>query len=161
MGRLKSYLGVLGILFLAWALTLQGETKLNLDNQVKSTLPIEQFAVANKTITKTINIFLPTTADTNKIQLYWPTAVTLQRVACSTDVASSTVSIQFDERAEATPNTAGTNSLTATLVCDTDSQTTTSFSDAIIAADVPHNLQITAMANTPTVVRIHVKAQIN
>ena len=112
-----------------------------------------------KTISKSIDIFIPTTTDTNKIQLYWPSAVTLQRVACSTDVG--TVTIQFDERAEATPNTAGTNSLTSSLVCDTDSQVTTSFNDAVIAADVPHNLQITATASSPTVVRIHIRAGIN
>ena len=116
-------------------------------------------ATANKTITKTINIFAPTTSDTNKVQFYWPAAVTLQRVVCSTD--TGTVTIQFDERAEATPNTAGTNSLTSSLVCDNDSQVTTSFSDSGIAVDVPHNLQITATASSPGVVRIHVKAQIN
>jgi hypothetical protein len=116
-------------------------------------------ATANKTVTKTFSIFDPTTSDTNKVQLYWPAAVTLQRVACATD--AGTVTIQFDERAEATPNTAGTNSLTASLVCDTDSQTTTGFSDSGIAVDVPHNLQITATSGTPTIVRIHVKAQIN
>jgi hypothetical protein len=116
-------------------------------------------ATANKTVTKSIDIFDPTTADTNKIQFYWPAAVTLQRIACSADTGS--VSINFDERGEATPNTAGTNTLASALVCDTDSQTTTSFSDSTQAADVPINLQITATSGTPTAVRIHVKAQIN
>ena len=116
-------------------------------------------ATANKTITKTVSIFDPTTSDTNKVQFYWPAAVTLQRVACATD--AGTVTIQFDGRAETTPNTAGTNSLTSSLVCDTDSQVTTIFSDSGIAIDVPHNLQITAASGTPSIVRIHVKAQIN
>jgi hypothetical protein len=116
-------------------------------------------ATVNKTLSKSIDIFDPTTADTNKIQFYWPAGVTLQRIACSTDTGS--VSINFDERAESTPNTAGTNTLASALVCDTDSQTTSSFSDSVQAADVPINLQITATSGTPTVVRIHVKAQIN
>jgi hypothetical protein len=80
-------------------------------------------------------------------------------VWCSTDVG--TVTIQLDERVEATPNTAGVNSLTSSLVCDSNTEVTTSFADSGIAADVPHNLQITAVATSPTVVRIHVKATIN
>ena len=116
-------------------------------------------ATANKTITKSIDIFDPTTSDTNKIQFYWPAAVTLQRVACSVD--TGTVTIQLDERAEATPNTAGVDAMTAALVCSTTTGTTTSFSDTVHAVDVPINLQITATSGTPTIVRIHVKAQIN
>ncbi|MBI1941544.1 MAG: hypothetical protein HYS33_08575, partial [Acidobacteria bacterium] len=128
-------------------------------NFVGGQVSSNQLATANKTVTKSIVIFEPTTSDTNKIQLYWPAAVTLQRIACSAD--TGTVSINFDERAEATPNTAGTNTLASALVCDTDSQVTTSFSDSGIAVDVPYNLQITATSGTPTVVRIHVKAQVN
>lgn len=124
------------------------------------TIGAAELETANKTITKTINIFDPTTGDTNLVQIYWPAAVTLQRVACSIDTGTS-VTIQFDERVEATPNTAGTDSLTSALVCDTDSQVTTSFSDAVIATDVPHNLQITGAVGTPGVIRIHVKAQVN
>ena len=118
-----------------------------------------KLATANKTIAKTINIFDPTTGDTNQVQIYWPAAVTMARIVCSVD--TGTVSINFDERAEATPNTAGTDTLATALVCDTDSQSTASFSDSGIAADVPHNLQITATSGSPTVVRIHAKATIN
>ncbi|MBI4464209.1 MAG: hypothetical protein HY647_05845, partial [Acidobacteria bacterium] len=67
------------------------------------TVDSNDLATANKTITKSVNIFSPVTSDTNLIQFYWPAAVTLQRIACSTD--TGTVSINFDERAEATPNT--------------------------------------------------------
>ena len=125
------------------------------------TVDSNDLATPNKTIAKSITILNPTTSETNQAQFYWPAAVTLQRIACSTDVATSTVSINFDERVETTPNTAGTNTLAASLVCDTNSEITTTFSDSVIAADVPYNLQITATANSPTVVRIHVKAQIN
>lgn len=106
-----------------------------------------------------INILLPTTADTNRIQKEFPNAITIQEVACSTDVGTAT--IQFDERARATPNTAGTDVLTASLVCDTNSEATTSFTNATIAADVPMNLQITATATAPNIVRIHAQYQID
>jgi hypothetical protein len=75
-------------------------------------------------------------------------------VSCSTN--TGTVTIQLDERAEGTPNTAGTDMLTSALVCDSDTEATTSFSNATADADDPVNLQITATASTPGVVRIHV-----
>lgn len=125
-----------------------------------TTISSAQMAAANKTITKSISIIAPTTGDTNLVQIYWPAAVTLTKVECSVGAATS-VTIQLDERAVATPNTAGTDSLTGTLACDVDSQSTTSFADAAIAAAVPHNLQITAVSGTPGVVRIHVTATIN
>lgn len=108
------------------------------------------------TVKKSINIISPTTSETNKAQYEYATAATITEVSCSTD--TGTVTIQLDERARATPNTAGTDVMTSTLVCDTDSQTTTTFTNAGIAADVPVNLQITATSGTPGVVRIHVEA---
>lgn len=118
--------------------------------------PAKLSAAAREEI-HSIDIFTPTTADTNLVQHKFPNAVTILRVSCSTDVGTAT--IQFDERAEATPNTAGTNVLTAALVCDTTSEATTSFSNAGIAADAPLNLQITATASTPGVVRLHIEFQ--
>lgn len=111
---------------------------------------------ANKTFTKSFTIFDPTTSDTNDIQLYFAQAVTITRVVCSVAAATS-VTIQLDERAEATPNTAGVDVQTSTLVCDVDSQATTSFTNATIAARVPLNLQITAVSGTPGAVRGHVE----
>ena len=104
-------------------------------------------------------IFDPTTADTNDIQIEFPNAITITEVVCSTD--TGTVDIQLDERARATPNTAGTNVMTSTLVCDNNSQATTTFTNATIAADVPLNLQILAVASAPTVVRITVQYRID
>jgi hypothetical protein len=106
-----------------------------------------------------INIFDPTTSDTNLIQHKFANAVTIQRVSCSTDTGTAT--IQLDERAEGTPNTAGTDVMTSTLVCDNDTQATTSFTNAGIAADAPLNLQITATASTPGVVRVHIDYQVD
>lgn len=114
-------------------------------------------SAALRQTSKSINILSPTTADTNKSQIAFDNAVTVQRVWCSTDTGTAT--IQLDERAEATPNTAGTNVMTASLVCDNDTQATTTFTNATIAQFVPVNLQITATSGTPTVVRIHIAAQ--
>jgi hypothetical protein len=114
-----------------------------------------------RTEMKSIVILDPTTTQTNMAQLKFSYPVTIQRVSCSTDVATSTVTIQLDERAEGTPNTSGTDVMTSTLVCDTDTQATTSFTNAGIAADAPLNLQITATANSPTAVRIHIDYQID
>jgi hypothetical protein len=112
------------------------------------------------TQTKSAVIDAPVTGDTNKIQWYFPTAVTLTRVACSISGTTS-ITIQLDERAEATPNTAGTDVMSGTLVCDADSQTTTSFSNATIAARVPLNLQLTAANGTPTSLRVHLEYTID
>ena len=105
---------------------------------------------------KDVTIDAPVTGDSNKVQWYFGQAITITRVACSVGAATS-ITIQFDERAEATPNTAGTNVLTATLDCTTTSGTTTSFTNATIAARVPLNLQITAVTGTPGSARIHIE----
>jgi hypothetical protein len=104
--------------------------------------------------TKSATIFDPVTGDTNKVQWAFEQAVTLTRVWCSTD--TGTLTIQLDERAEATPNTAGTNMLTAALVCDNNTEVTTSFTNATAAQYAPINLQVTAASGSPGVVRIHV-----
>ena len=104
---------------------------------------------------KDVTILTPTTADASMVQLTFPEAVTITRVWCSTDTGTAT--IQFDERAEATPNTAGTDVLTSPLVCDATSEATTSFANATIALRVPMNLDIDATSGTPGVVRIHVE----
>ncbi len=106
------------------------------------------------TDTKSFALLDPTTSETNLIQLKLAQAATLLRVSCSTN--TGTASIQFDERVESTPNSAGTNMLTATLVCDSDTEVTTSFSNATIDATDPMNLQITATASSPGVLRVHI-----
>lgn len=111
---------------------------------------------ANKTFIKSFAIFDPVTGDTNRVQMYFPQAVTITRVVCSVAAATS-VTIQLDERAEATPNTAGVDVMTAALACDVDSQATTSFTNAAIALRVPLNVQITAVTGTPGTVRGHVE----
>lgn len=108
-----------------------------------------------KTCDKAFSITLPapTTGDTDQVQVQFASAVTLTKVGCSVD--SGTMTIQFDKRGQTTPNTAGTNALTASLVCDTNRQETTAFSSAAVTAAQVLNLQITAASGTPGVLRIH------
>lgn len=146
------FLEVLAIVF--WVALAFGQSR-NLDD---SGAVIWDYGTAGKikgqiVVTKSITIFSPLAADTNKIQIYWPAATTIQRIACSTD--TGTLSINFDARAEATPNTAGTDTLASPLACDTNSEVTTTFQSATVAANVPYNLQISG-AGTPGVLRIHV-----
>jgi len=99
------------------------------------------------TDTKNINITSPGTGVTNLVQFTFALPATIGQVVCSVD--TGTLTIQFDERAQATPNTAGTNIMTSSLVCDTNSQVTAAFDNAAIAADAPVNLQVTAASGTP------------
>jgi hypothetical protein len=108
---------------------------------------------------KNVAIIDPTTADTNKFQFQFSAPVTLQEIGCSTDVG--TVTIQMDKRGETTPNTAGTNALTSSLVCDNNRQESSTFTSAGVAANQILNLQILAVASAPTVVRIHVNPRLD
>ena len=47
--------------------------------------------------------------------------------------------------------------MTSDLVCDTDTQATTSFTNAGIAANAVLNLDMIAVASSPGVVRVHVE----
>jgi len=109
--------------------------------------------------TITFGLESPVDTDDALVQHKFSHIVTILRVSCSTDVG--TVTIQLDERAEATPNSVGTDVMTSTLVCDTNTEATTVFTNAGIAADVPLNLDIEAVASSPGVVRIHVDYSID
>lgn len=97
----------------------------------------------------------PVTGHSGVIQFAFPYDVTITRIWCSTD--TGTVTIQFDERAEATPNTAGTTVMTSSLVCDNDTQATTTFTNAGIAARVPMNMAVSAVSGSPTIARFFVE----
>ena len=101
-----------------------------------------------------IVIASPTADDDALVQHKFPLAVTISRISCTTDTGTAT--IQFDERGETTPNTAGTDVMSSALVCDTNNEATTSFGNAGIAADAVLSLDIDAVASTPGVVRIHI-----
>jgi hypothetical protein len=108
------------------------------------------------TKTRSITLFDPVTGDSGRVQIMFPLAVTITRVACSVKAATS-VTIQLDERAAATPDTAGTDVLTAALACDTNEEATSSFANAGIAARVPLALTISAVTGTPDTLRVHIE----
>jgi hypothetical protein len=97
----------------------------------------------------------PATADDALVQLKFATNITITRISCSTDTGS--VEVQFDERAEATPNTGGTDIMTSTLTCDTNSEATAAFDNAGIAADAIMNLDVDSLPEgAPNVARFHI-----
>ena len=114
--------------------------------------------------TKSIWIDTPVVADSGRIQFMFPVAVTITRVACSTKLATSTVDLNMEERAAATPDTAGTDVLSAELVCDTNQQTScasgcdvNTITNGGIAARVPVAITPSAIANAPTDLRIFIE----
>jgi hypothetical protein len=113
---------------------------------------------------KSIWIDTPVVADSGRIQFMFPVAVTITRVACSTKLATSTVDLNMEERAAATPDTAGTDVLSAELVCDTNQQTScasgcdvNTITNGGIAARVPVAITPSAIANAPTDLRIFIE----
>ena len=110
--------------------------------------------------TKSFTILVPTAADTNLVQMAFGQAITIVRFYCSTDTGTAT--INADERAEATPNTAGTNVLSADIVCDSGTRTScasgcdvNTITNGTIAANVPLNFQVVSVATAPQVMRVH------
>lgn len=105
-------------------------------------------------------IFDPAILDSGRAQFRLPFAGTVTSISCSVEAATS-VTINFDERAVATPNTTGTAVLTSDLVCDADSAVSTTFSNATLAADVPVAMTVSAVTGTPSTVRAHIKGTID
>ena len=62
-----------------------------------------------------------------------PSAITITEIAAFTNTGTATFNVE--QRAEATPNTAGTDCMTADIVADTDQQEQTSFADATVPAN--------------------------
>jgi len=89
-------------------------------------------------------------ATTSVAQIHLPSTATITKIYCSTNADGAT--IQFDERATSTPNTAGTDVMTAALNCKNTGAQTTSFSNAGIVSEAPINLDIDLASST--VVRI-------
>ena len=134
------------------SLTISGSA---LDADAELFNKIVSFSVASSTMGTT-------SASGAVAQHKFATAITITRVSCSVEANSATINL--DSRAEATPNTAGTDVLSAALTCDSDSAASTSFTDAAIAADEPLALRITnpqPTATRPTLIRVHVEYEVN
>ena len=108
-------------------------------------------------ITKKITFVLesPVATDLGLLQHKVGLPITIRRVSASTD--QGTCTFQLDERAEGTPNSSGTDILTAPLVADTDTESTTAFDNAEIADNALISLDIDAVTGSPGVVRIHIE----
>ena len=98
--------------------------------------------------------------DSAKVQLTWSKTggATLQRVWCSTD--QGTLSINFDVRTEAAPDTPGTNILSSNLVCNSTTATANTFAVGVVPQYAPLNLQINAAAGSPGIVRLHISKRL-
>lgn len=133
--------------------------KVNMQVEIDTAVVLQKTAV----FTKSISLFDPVAGDSGRIQFAFGSAATITRVYCSTKTATSTVTMNLDERAEATPDTSGTNVLSADLVCDTGTRTScasgcdvNTITNGSIAANAPVALTIASVANAPTDVRVHV-----
>lgn len=75
----------------------------------------------------------PTTSSHSEV-LKWPAATdeTITEVTCAVD--SGTMTIQLEERAESALYSSGTEILTSSLVCDSDSEDSSAFDNSFISA---------------------------
>lgn len=117
-------------------------------------------ALRGQTSVKAISLPAPVAGDSGLVHVMFDQAVTITRIACSIKGATS-VSINFDERGAATPDTAGTAVLGSALVCDANQEVTTTFSNAGIAANVPLALTISAVSGTPEVLRVFITYKVD
>ena len=78
-----------------------------------------------------------------------PNNITVTEVAAYTN--TGTVTFNLEERAETTPNTAGTDVMTSDLVGDTNQQETGTFSNAGIARNAWLVLTVTSITGDPTI----------
>lgn len=81
--------------------------------------------------------------------------ITITEVAAYTN--TGTVTFNFEERGETTPNTAGTDVMTSDLVADTDQQETGTFSNAGIARDAWLILNVTSITGDPTIFGVTIR----
>ena len=111
-----------------------------------------------ETYTGTWSITLrnPSTTDDAVYQLALPLASTITRVSCATSSPGTSITVQLDERAESVPNAAGTDVLSSPLVCDSDTEATTAFDNAEIAATGLVGLDVDAASGTPDALRVHI-----
>ena len=106
--------------------------------------------------TKSITLLDPVVGDLGRVQVSFPSAVTVLRVACSVKGGTS-ASINLEERAAASPDTAGTAVMASPLVCGTSEAATTAFSKAGIAGRVPLALTMAAVTGGPDTLRVYIE----
>lgn len=104
------------------------------DMDLDSEIFTESFSIVFKNATITENGFT---------QHSLPNSITITEVSCFTN--TSTINVQLDERASTTPGTGGTDIMNAALVCDTNTESTTTFANAGIDNAAKINLDIDAI----------------
>jgi len=122
------------------------------------TLTTNDIAIDSEVFTPMLAGVLTNVSTTDSGVIRWkrPLAFTITRISCDTSVGTTT--IQLDERAEATPNTAGTDVMTGGLICDTNTEATTTFANATIAANALLNLDVDGISNYTTTT-LHIYAE--
>lgn len=108
-----------------------------------------------------ITLFDPVMGDSGRIKFRLPFAGTVTSLACNVDAVATSVTINLDARAIATPNTAGTAVLTSGLACDSASAETTTITQAKLAAGVPVALTISGVTGTPATVNVTINGTID
>lgn len=98
------------------------------------------------------NVEFPTTDDSGLFSTQTSGSGVMVELCCSTD--SGTVDVNFEERAAATPNTAGTPMLTTDLTCDSDGACSSVFTNLDYDAGDILALTISATSGSPSVVRV-------
>lgn len=102
----------------------------------------------------------PVITDSGKFQWKPNASVLLTRLSCNTD--QGTVSVNFDLRTEASPNSTGLAVLSSPIVCSsTVTSATTTFSVSAVTSLSPVALNITTTSGTPTIVRVYLQYQLN
>lgn len=88
-----------------------------------------------------------------------PYAITITEIAAFTNTGTCTFNIE--QRAETTPNTAGTDILTADIVADNDQQESTSFNDATVPIDTWLYFAASAAASGPQKLTVTIRYTID
>jgi hypothetical protein len=125
-----------------------------------NTVQTEDASAGLKTRIQSMTIFDPVTGDSGRVQFTIPKTATITRVWCNVKAATS-VTIQLNKRLEGSPDTTGTDVLTASLVCITTGANTTSFASAGVTARAPTALTISAVSGTPDTLRVFVEYTID
>lgn len=113
--------------------------------------------------TKTFSFTIenPTESETISLGAINDEETTITEVRAYTIGASTDCTFQLEERGETTPNTTGTSIMTASLVADTDQQSTTAFDNDVITGKNKLHLTTSAITGTPTQLVVEIDYIIN
>lgn len=119
-------------------------------------------ATKHKTWTKSIQIPDPVAGDSLKYRIVLPSTSTVTKVACHL-VGGTSLTVNFDKRTEAAPDTAGTNLLGTALTCTAGNatQSTTTITSASVTAGAPAYLAIASVTGTPTFLYVDITGTVD